>query len=158
MRDPSNSSPSLTYYPSTEHAHISHRPSCRPCRCPCRADRRLYPVEPRWRYPFPLSQRRAQGGHTRHSVSSILLSPLTGRTDKNSAVTWRWDDDHPELMYPRVDGTDLCLSATDETVGAGAQIMLAKCPSLPWEFSYFASQAFRIKIRKLREYRQIVER
>lgn len=61
-------------------------------------------------------------------------------------------------MHPRVDGTDLCLSATDESVGDGAQIILAKCPSLPWEFSYVVAEAFRIKIEKLCEYRQIVER
>lgn len=74
------------------------------------------------------------------------------RTDRDSAVTWRWDENDPGLLFPRVDGSDLCLSTTDEIVETGRQIVLAKCPSLPWEFSYFVSKAFRIKSRGLCEY------
>ena len=77
---------------------------------------------------------------------------LMSRTDRDSAVTWRWDENDPGLLFPRVDGSDLCLSTTDEIVETGRQIVLAKCPSLPWEFSYFVSKAFRIKSRGLCEY------
>lgn len=68
-------------------------------------------------------------------------------------MTWHWDNNRLDSVNARVDGTDLCLSTANMTIESGAPIVLAKCPTPPWEFSYFSNTAFRIKVQALCEYR-----
>lgn len=68
-------------------------------------------------------------------------------------MTWHWDYNHLDSVNVRVDGTDLCLSTLNLTIESGTPIVLAKCPTPPWEFWYYSGNGFRIKVQKICEYR-----